>query len=63
MTKIRFEPFDRWTLLGKRYFFRIVREGNSEIMAQSEAYNRAEPRDIAIAIIQEGAGEARVRAK
>jgi uncharacterized protein YegP (UPF0339 family) len=63
MTDIRFETFDRLTLFGRRYFFRIVRNGNSEPMAQSEAYNRAAPRDIAIGIIQEGASSARVRAR
>jgi uncharacterized protein YegP (UPF0339 family) len=61
MTKIRFDPFDRLTLFGRRWYFSIVREGNNEIMATSEAYNRPEPRDIAIAIIQEGAAEARIR--
>lgn len=62
MTKLRFETFDRLTLFGRRWFFRIVREGNNETMAQSEPYNRPEPRDIAIAILQEGAGTARVKA-
>lgn len=62
MTELRFETFDRMTLRGRRYFFRIVRVGNNESMAQSEAYNRQEPRDIAVAIIQEGAATARVRA-
>lgn len=62
MTKLRFETYDRMTLFGRRWFFRVVREGNSETMAQSEAYNRREPRDIAIAILQEGAGDARIKA-
>lgn len=57
---IRFETFDRLTLVGRRYFFRVVREGNNEIMAPSQPYKRPESRDIAIAIIQEGAGGARI---
>lgn len=62
MTELRFETFDRLTIFGRRWFFRIVRNGNNEPMAQSEAYNRPEPRDIAIGILQEGASSARVRA-
>jgi hypothetical protein len=58
---IRFETFDRLTLRGRRWFFRIVRNGNNEPLAQSEAYNRAASRDIAMAIIQEGAGSSKVR--
>lgn len=57
-TMIRFETFERRTLLGLRHFFRIVREGNNEIMAPSQPYKRRESRDIAIAIIQEGAAKA-----
>lgn len=57
---LRFETFDHMTLRGRRHFFRLVRVGNNEIMAQSQPYKRAESRDIAIAIIQEGVGGARV---
>lgn len=57
---IRFETFDRMTLVGRRWFFRIVRERNNEIMAQSQAYKRAGSRDIAVGILQEGADGARV---
>lgn len=32
------ETFDRMTLLGPRWFFRIVDTGNSEILAPSQAY-------------------------
>ncbi len=37
--------FDRITLLGRRWFFRIVSVGNGEALAQSEAYNSARHRD------------------
>lgn len=33
------ETFDRATLLGRRWYFRIVDAGNHEIIAASEAYN------------------------
>lgn len=32
--------FDRLTLLGRRWYFRISDIGNGEILAQSEAYSR-----------------------
>ncbi|HET7255615.1 MAG TPA: YegP family protein [Xanthobacteraceae bacterium] len=57
---IRFETFERLTLRGRRYFFRLVVVGNSEIIAQSEAYNSARARDHAIRLIRHGAFEARV---
>lgn len=41
MNRYHFEVFPRWTLKGKRTFFRLV-AGNGEIVAQSEGYvNRA----------------------
>ena len=39
------QTFDRLTLFGRRYYFRIVDAGNHEILAPSEAYNRAYDRD------------------
>jgi hypothetical protein len=33
------ETFDRSTLLGRRWYFRIVDAGNHEILSASEAYN------------------------
>lgn len=57
---IRFETFERQTFFGRRHFFRIVREGNNEIMAPSQPYKHEASRDIAIGIIQEGASAARV---
>lgn len=59
---IRFETFDRVTLRGRRYFFRIVRNGNNEIMAQSQPYKHEGGRDIAIGILQESAGSSRIKA-
>jgi uncharacterized protein YegP (UPF0339 family) len=57
---IRFETFDRLTLRGRRYFFRIVAVGNSEPLVQSEAYNTARSRDHTINLIRQGAAEAKV---
>lgn len=34
------QTFDRLTLLGRRWYFRIVDTGNSEILAASEGYSR-----------------------
>lgn len=41
----RVEIFDRMTLLGRRWYFRIVDAGNHETLAPSEAYNSAAARD------------------
>lgn len=60
MSKIRFETFDRVTFFGRRYFFRIVREGNNEIMSTSQPYKQVGSRDIGISVIKAGAGEARI---
>lgn len=37
--------FDRLTLLGRRWFFRIVSMENWKIVSQSEAYNSRAARD------------------
>lgn len=37
--------FDKLTLFGRRYFFRIVSAKNWQIVAQSEAYNSRVSRD------------------
>jgi uncharacterized protein YegP (UPF0339 family) len=55
---IRFELFERKTLFGMRYYFRIVREGNNEILAPSQAYKTIGGRDAAINLIKQGAKEA-----
>lgn len=56
---IRFETFERLTLRGRRFYFRIV-ANNHEPVAQSEAYNRKESRDHAVKIISHWAGSAAV---
>lgn len=33
------QTFDRVTLLGRRWFFRVVDCGNNEVLAHGEAYN------------------------
>ncbi len=48
-----FLTFDRMTLRGRRYFFRI-RANNGEVLAQSEAYNTARARDQGVAAIVAG---------
>lgn len=58
---MRFETFDRLTIFGRRWFFRIVREGNNEPMAQSEAYNSAAKRDIAIGVLKANIADAPIR--
>lgn len=40
------QTFDRLTLLGRRWFFRIIDIGNREILVASEAYNRPHPRNV-----------------
>lgn len=60
---MRFETFDRLTLFGRRWFFRIVREGNNEPMAQSEAYNSAAKRDLAIGVLKAGVANAHIKAR
>lgn len=37
--------FDRVTLLGKRFFFRIVDAGNNEVLAPSQTYKTERQRD------------------
>lgn len=39
------QTFERPTLLGKRYFFRIVDVGNNEILAASQVYKTKQQRD------------------
>ena len=39
------QTFERKTLLGKKWFFRIVDCGNNEIIAASESYNSKAARD------------------
>lgn len=39
------QTFDGLTILGRRWWFRIVDAGNHETLAQSEAYNSAAGRD------------------
>lgn len=39
------QKFERPTLLGKRYFFRIVDAGNNEILAASQTYKTKKQRD------------------
>lgn len=39
------QTFDGLTLLGRRWWFRIVDAGNHETLAQSESYNSAAARD------------------
>lgn len=58
---IRFETYDRMTLRGRRWYFRIVSCGNNEIMTPSEAYNSAAARNRAILIIQHNAADAKIR--
>lgn len=41
MGSLKFEMYDRLTLMGRRYFFR-VKGGNGEIVVQSEGYTRRE---------------------
>lgn len=42
---IAVETFERFTLLGPRWFFRIVDTGNAEILAPSQAYKAPYQRD------------------
>ena len=58
---IRFETFERRTLRGKRFFFRIVAEGNNEILAQSQAYKSKQARATAITRIAHGSGVALIQ--
>ena len=39
------ETFDKLTLLGPRWFFRVVDTGNNEILAQSQSYKSKYQRD------------------
>lgn len=39
------QTFDRVTIFGRRWFFRIVDANNHETLAQSEAYNSKAGRD------------------
>lgn len=39
------QTFERQTLLGKRYFFRIINCGNNEILAASQTYKTKRQRD------------------
>lgn len=57
---MKFETFDRLTLFGRRWFFRLV-AANGEPVAQSEAYNSAQSRDKEIANIRRDAPKAATR--
>lgn len=39
------QTFDRLTVRGRRWFFRLVDCGNNEILAGSEAYNSKQARN------------------
>lgn len=39
------QRFERTTLVGRRWFFRIVDAGNNEILAPSQAYKTIRQRD------------------
>lgn len=39
------QTFERLTLRGRRFFFRIVDCGNNEILAQSQPYKTKQQRD------------------
>lgn len=39
------QVFDRQTLVGRRYYFRIVDVGNNEILAPSQPYKTKKQRD------------------
>jgi uncharacterized protein YegP (UPF0339 family) len=58
---IRFEPFERVTLRGRRFFFRIVAAGNNEILAPSQPYKTERQRDRTIALIKAGAMDAPIK--
>jgi uncharacterized protein YegP (UPF0339 family) len=58
--EMRFETFERVTLRGRRYFFRLVAGGNNEILAQSQPYKTERQRDRTVALIRAGAGHAGV---
>jgi uncharacterized protein YegP (UPF0339 family) len=57
---MRFETFERVTLRGRRFFFRLVAAGNNEILAQSQPYKTERQRDRTVALIRAGAGHAGV---
>jgi hypothetical protein len=42
---VAIETFERRGLLGRRYYFRCVRTGNSEIIFSGEPYNTKRARD------------------
>ena len=50
--------FSRLTLLGPRYFFRIVDVGNNEILAQSQTYKTKQQRDRTATRLAYGLGVA-----
>ena len=39
------QTFERMTLRGRRYFFRIIDAGNNEVLAQSQTYKTKQQRD------------------
>lgn len=39
------QTFERQTLVGRRYFFRIIDVGNNEILAPSQTYKSERQRD------------------
>ena len=52
--RCRFQIYSKWTLRGRRFFFRL-RAGNGEIIAQSEAYNTKAAAENAVVLIKHGA--------
>lgn len=60
-SNLRFEPYDKLTLFGRRYYARVVNEGNSEIEWWTEGYNDSRDRDLAISRLQLHAANAKIR--
>ena len=48
---LRFETYDRLTLFGRRFYFRLV-GANHEKIAYGEAYNTADARDHGIELVK-----------
>ena len=48
--KLIFETYDKRTLRGRRYYWRL-RAANGEIVAQGEGYNSAAGRDNGIRVV------------
>lgn len=52
-SKLRIELFDRISIFGRRWYFRVVRLGTNERIAASEAYNSPRARNEAVALLQQ----------